>query len=304
MADMPVMEFMVPVRNSARHLAECLHSILDQTERRIAVHVVDDGSTDASPAIVGNIKDPRLFYHRFEDPVSLPGNFNRCIDLATAPFFALIHADDRVMPGFASAMLSAADRYPDAALVFCKGAIINDSGERIRPMKQRIKNWIHDRRGPILEGQAGLEQMASYNHLMCPCAIYRKALLPPEMRYPEGFRYLTDQSFWLTALALGAQIAQISATHYEHRVHDHQLSATLRAAGSTLDEVRRFQPAGPDPVRLNRIWQRYGAKLALRMAIISALRGRGNAALSGLAEMSCFIRAAQEPRHRKLADLS
>lgn len=48
---MPKVSVIVPVYNAERYLAQCVDSILAQTLQDMQVILVDDGSTDSSPAI-------------------------------------------------------------------------------------------------------------------------------------------------------------------------------------------------------------------------------------------------------------
>ena len=48
---MPKISVIVPVYNAEKYLRECVNSILGQTLSDIELILVDDGSTDSSPAI-------------------------------------------------------------------------------------------------------------------------------------------------------------------------------------------------------------------------------------------------------------
>ena len=47
----PAIAVIVPVYNKSKYFARCVESILNQSYRKIAVYLVDDGSTDGSGAV-------------------------------------------------------------------------------------------------------------------------------------------------------------------------------------------------------------------------------------------------------------
>ena len=57
---MPEVSVVLPVFNGARSIARAVRSILDQTLQEIELIVLDDGSTDGTATVVGDIRDARL----------------------------------------------------------------------------------------------------------------------------------------------------------------------------------------------------------------------------------------------------
>jgi len=74
----------LPTYNGARYLRQSLDSCLNQTYRNIELIVVDDGSSDETPQIVGSCRDPRLQYLRQVRNKGLPGALNTGFDRARA----------------------------------------------------------------------------------------------------------------------------------------------------------------------------------------------------------------------------
>jgi glycosyltransferase involved in cell wall biosynthesis len=92
----PLVSCIVPVFNGERYLAEALDSVLGQTYRALEVIVVDDGSTDGTPAVV------RTFGARVrcvtQPNAGLAAARNRGLAAATAELVAFLDADDLWLP--------------------------------------------------------------------------------------------------------------------------------------------------------------------------------------------------------------
>lgn len=57
----------IPSYNRKDKLPACIESVLGQSYKNIEVIVVDDASTDGTPALFQRISDPRLRYLRYEE---------------------------------------------------------------------------------------------------------------------------------------------------------------------------------------------------------------------------------------------
>ena len=53
----PTVSILVPARNEADHIEECVRSLLGQNYEKLEVLVLDDQSTDETPAIIQHIID-------------------------------------------------------------------------------------------------------------------------------------------------------------------------------------------------------------------------------------------------------
>ncbi len=110
----------VPCYNSERYVAHTLRSILSQTHEDIEVIVVDDGSTDATPAIVQELSDERVIYHRKENSgVSEARNLG--LSRASGAFVSFVDSDDLLPPDFLELRIGFLDSHPD--FQGCCGAI-------------------------------------------------------------------------------------------------------------------------------------------------------------------------------------
>lgn len=105
----PLVSVVVPVYNVEPYVAECLDSVLAQTYRNIEVVVVDDGSTDGSPAICDQFanKDHRIkVLHKTNGGLSSARNAG--LTESRGEWIAFVDSDDYVSPVFVEALLFAA----------------------------------------------------------------------------------------------------------------------------------------------------------------------------------------------------
>ncbi|MDR0979790.1 MAG: glycosyltransferase [Candidatus Nomurabacteria bacterium] len=97
----------VPVYNAAAYLAECLDSVLAQSEPDWELLLVDDGSTDAS-ATIGQAyakRDARICYVA-QPNQGVSAARNHGLRLARGEFVAFLDADDALHPDFLATMLA------------------------------------------------------------------------------------------------------------------------------------------------------------------------------------------------------
>ena len=96
---MPKVSVIVAVYNSAEFLPRCVDSILAQTETDIEVLLVDDGSTDHSPAVMAAYvaRDGRFRYLRKENG-GLSSARNAGMLQATGKYLLFVDADDWIEP--------------------------------------------------------------------------------------------------------------------------------------------------------------------------------------------------------------
>ena len=92
---LPLISIIVPVYNVEAYLHQCLQSILDQTYTNLEIIVVDDGSTDHSPAICDHFAalDARVkVIHKKNGGQSAARNIG--LDTASGEYIGFVDSDD------------------------------------------------------------------------------------------------------------------------------------------------------------------------------------------------------------------
>jgi glycosyltransferase involved in cell wall biosynthesis len=105
----------IPVYNGERFLAEAIESVAAQAYRPVEIIVVDDGSTDGSPAIAKKYPDVRYTYQSHQ---GLAAALNHGVKLAGGSFLAFLDADDLWVGEKLSVQMAVMDRQPDLDIVF------------------------------------------------------------------------------------------------------------------------------------------------------------------------------------------
>jgi len=93
--DSPKVTVLLPVYNGEKYLAEAIESILDQTFRDFEFIIINDGSTDHSPAILARYQqiDDRIRVYPQENR-GLTASLNRGCQLARGVYIARMDQDD------------------------------------------------------------------------------------------------------------------------------------------------------------------------------------------------------------------
>lgn len=108
-----VVSVVMPAYNAAETLLESVRSVLSQSMSELELIVCDDASTDATPELLRTIDDPRLKYIRNPGNLGPGASRDSAIEQASAPWIALIDADDVWLPKRLERLLEAVQEAPD-----------------------------------------------------------------------------------------------------------------------------------------------------------------------------------------------
>src|SRR5690349_9034781 len=96
MSTLPLTSVIVPCYNGGRYVATAVQSVFRQSYPRIEVVVVDDGSTDDSPAILAGFGEAIRYVRQTNQGLSAARN--RGIKEARGELLAFLDADDVWLP--------------------------------------------------------------------------------------------------------------------------------------------------------------------------------------------------------------
>ncbi|MBB5786222.1 glycosyltransferase family 2 protein [Jiangella mangrovi] len=130
MTTTPRVSIGVPVYNGGRYLQETLDSLTALTGPDLEIVVSDNGSTDSTEELcrAAAAADERIRYHRSPENRGAAWNYNRVLELATAPLFKWAAADDLCEPTFVARCVELLDAAgPAAVLAYPRTTLIDES---------------------------------------------------------------------------------------------------------------------------------------------------------------------------------
>jgi glycosyltransferase involved in cell wall biosynthesis len=136
----PKISVIVAVYNGARFITECLDSLWQQTWTDFECIVLDDGSTDETPALLAAVTDPRLRVLRNDVNQGVSAARNRAIAEARGEYLAILDADDLALPERFSRQVEFLDGHADHAIVGCFFELRSEAGNAraaARPVDDR-----------------------------------------------------------------------------------------------------------------------------------------------------------------------
>jgi glycosyltransferase involved in cell wall biosynthesis len=118
---LPLVSIITPLHNNEEDLAECIESVLAQTYENWDYVIVNNASTDQSPAIARRYaaKDPRIKVvstDRFLDIIASHNYAAQQIS-ATSKYCKFVYADDWLYPDCIEELVRVAERHPSVGLV-------------------------------------------------------------------------------------------------------------------------------------------------------------------------------------------
>jgi glycosyltransferase involved in cell wall biosynthesis len=103
--------------NHARHLGKAIDSILEQTIGDLEFIIVDDGSTDETPKILDQCRDPRIIRLVNSTNLGLAASLNRGLEIAKGEYIARMDSDDVSLPGRLENQMRYLDNHHEVGIV-------------------------------------------------------------------------------------------------------------------------------------------------------------------------------------------
>ena len=208
-----LISIVLPVYNGAKYLRESIDSILAQTYTNWELLILDDCSTDESPAIAKEYEqlDPRVHYHRNEQNLRLPRNLNKGFSLAKGDYLTWTSDDNRYRPTALERMHTALKSDPAAQFVFASCRIIDGEG-------REVEYIMVDRESP--KRIVCLDSVGA-------CFMYTRKAYEAVGDYDPDLVLVEDFDYW-QRICMRFPCVTIEQILYDYRWHDGALTSTMR----------------------------------------------------------------------------
>lgn len=211
----------VPTYNYGRFLAETLDSVFRQTVPAHEVIVVDDGSTDDTPAVAARYGERVVYLRQPNRGVAAARNAG--VDRATGDWLAFLDADDLWEPDFLARVRPECTREPRPVIVFTDFRTFG-AAERVNRPSERFARW-----------DPAAHVLVPYVSVMPSAAVVDRTRAA---RFPVGARVNEDAVFFNDTAARGP-VRCVPEVLMRYRKHPQSAQARHQAGnyGDTGDTL-------------------------------------------------------------------
>ncbi|EGB14185.1 glycosyl transferase family 2 [Pseudodesulfovibrio mercurii] len=206
------------VHNGDRYVAEAIESILSQTLSRFEFVIVDDASTNGTPALLDGFarRNPRIRLFRLEENQGLTRALNYGLEQCTGKYIARIDDDDRSLPDRLQRQFDFLEQHPDHVAVACGHHVIDETGRIVSSTDEALDSWQ-------------IRWIGGFNP-PAPHPTYFFHRLAPDgsaFRYDPVYRTAQDFDLW-SRMAMQGETAVLGDILVEYRRHPAAITVSKR----------------------------------------------------------------------------
>lgn len=252
---MPKVSVIIPTYNRERFIADAVDSVLAQTYDDFEVIVVDDGSSDGTPAILSVYADDRLI-HLTQSNQGRSHARNRALAIARGEYIAFLDSDDVYLPSKLALQVSFLDSHPDVGMIYTSAACIDDEG---RDIDYRYAASVS---GHIYRDIAFFEPVT----ITLPTVMARRSVFDRVGMFDERMERFEDTDMWrrvskVTCIhALPIETCKLR-THHDNKLASQNPASILKAIAYYCGKIRKEDKDQPFLVRrkgIARLYLYYG----------------------------------------------
>lgn len=226
MSGAPLLSVLMAAHNAAPYLHDAVGSILAQTYRDWEFLIIDDASTDATPALLREYRDPRIRIITNETNLGLTASLNRGLSESRGEWIARQDADDISAPERLSIQAGFLSINPFVAAVGSQCTLMDASGHVLG-------------RKDFPQTSIGIRWSLLWDNALAHSAVmFRKAVVLAEGGYDQRFRASQDYDLW-SRLCERHALANVPERLQKLRIVDTSITRQHRQP----ELIRRIQAA-------------------------------------------------------------
>jgi glycosyltransferase involved in cell wall biosynthesis len=260
----PRVSVVIPTHNHALFLPRAIEGVVAQSFPSWDLVVVDDGSTDDTPAVMAGLADGERIRYLRQARRERAAARNAGGRASRGEFVAFLDADDWWAPEKLGRQVALLDATPEACLCHTDCWVVAADGSRTR------------RRLPPRDSRPAFEALLCGNPIVCSTAVVRRECLDAVGWFDESLTTCgaEDWDVWLR-LARRSAIAYLDEPLVYYRQHSYNTSllAVFESYRLVLDKsfADPGLPGGAQRLR-PRAYARYHANMALALARLGESR--------------------------------
>jgi len=251
----PAVSIILPTFNRAAFLPDAFASIQGQTCADWELIVVDDGSTDATGAIVDDwarrLPQP-LKYIKQENQGAYAAR-NTGLAHASSPFVAFFDSDDVWLPEYLRLCVDELNGNPDVDWIFAACEIVDPRGQVVSPSTFFVGTVPRPFLSLTAISRGRLHVIADDHALDCHLtdgiycglqnSVIRRQVFDADRFWPD-YRVVEDAQFLFRALVRGVRVGYLTEVLVTYRLHEGNSSAS--AVGASR---QRLRPISEEKIR-------------------------------------------------------
>ena len=227
-ATQPLVSIILPTYNGERYLREAIDSCLLQSYENWELILVDDCSTDTTPAIVTEYvkRDRRVRSIRHDTNLRLPAALNTGHAAATGVYLTWTSDDNRFLRDAIRTMVEFLDRHSNIGLVYADCVVIDEQGKYVGDYPAQPASRL------------------AYENALSACFMYRRRVYEVIGGYDAAQFLAEDYDYWLRVYR-EFEMASLPQVLYEYRRHEQSLTNTWKSMavwGSAERTLRQHLP--------------------------------------------------------------
>lgn len=262
------LEIFVPFWGEPALLFDTIDSVRAQRNPNWRLIIIDDCYPDATvPEYFAALDDPRIEYVRNASNLGITENYREAIRRATTEYVAILGCDDLLHPNYIDVIEQTVASVPHADVIQPGVEVIDEYGNAITPLVDRVKRSILAPRGgtgiAVLTGERMATSLIRGDWLYWPSLTFRTETLK-RIDFRDGLPIIQDLALLMDVAFDDGTLAFNPTLAFSYRRHAGSASQKTLLDGRRFRDERTYYGQARELAN-TRGWQRTTGAARLRL---------------------------------------